>query len=281
MKFNKILKRKTINVGSTVKAKPIVEETPVKEENPLMSNRNVSNETLVDLAETENKTQNQFDDFKAEILKLFEEQEKKNSTLVNSLIQKIDTLTEENRQYQAKINELEKKIGELENNSEIASKVQGLEQKVENLEDQYQEQTQSICQRQVSDDQIAQAMDLFAQNNRDVIDLQKKVDQLEKSDAKILEGQTFMTREVERLNSFVINNEEIKVFVDIRGGSHFSVNTTSANTIADFKKKIQEQLGCEINSQILNYNGLVLENEYTLHDYNINNESTVQLAIRK
>jgi len=54
-------------------------------------------------------------------------------------------------------------------------------------------------------------MDLFNQNNRDVMNLQKKIDQLEKSDAKILEGQSFMTREVERLNSIIISNEEIKV----------------------------------------------------------------------
>lgn len=263
----KFLKKKSANSSPAVKAKSVVEVKEVKE-NTLLSNRNGSNETLVDLAKTEDKSQNQFEDFKTEMLKLIEEREKKNSTLVNSLLQKIDILTEENRQYQVKIKELEKKVGELEN----------LEQKVENLEDQYQEQTQ--CTSQVSEEQIAQAMDLFNQNNRDVMNLQKKIDQLEKSDAKILEGQSFMTREVERLNSIIISNEEIKVSIDIRGGAHFIITTTSAETVADFKKRIQEQLGFDVNAQIINFNGRALEDEYTLHDYNIINESTVQLALR-
>jgi len=121
----KFLKKKSANSSPAVKAKSVVEVKEVKE-NTLLSNRNGSNETLVDLAKTEDKSQNQFEDFKTEMLKLIEEREKKNSTLVNSLLQKIDILTEENRQYQVKIKELEKKVGELEN----------LEQKVENLEDQ-------------------------------------------------------------------------------------------------------------------------------------------------
>jgi len=278
----KFLKKKSASSSPAVKPKAVVENAGVKEvkESTLLSNRNGSNETLVDLAKTENKSQNQFEDFKDEMLKLFEEREKKNTILVNSLLQKIDILTEENRQYQIKIKELEKKISELESNSEIINKVQGLEQKVENLEDQYQEQTQSTSQRELSEEQIAQAMDLFNQNNRDVMNLQKKIDQLEKSDAKILEGQSFMTREVERLNSIIISNEEIKVSIDIRGGAHFIITTTSAETVADFKKRIQQQLGFDVNAQIINFNGRALEDEYTLHDYNIINESTVQLALR-
>eukprot|EP00833_Pecoramyces_ruminatium_P004912 jgi/Orpsp1_1/1178944/evm.model.c7180000067336.1 len=219
MKIKGIMKRKTANSISSFKNKSLLQEnedvTIIKdeptllEEKSLMANRNGSTETLVDMAETQVKN-NQLDDLKAEMLKMFEEQEKKHNAMVSTLNEKINKLTEENEQYQTKIAELEKKLNELESNTEIVNKVQGLEQKVENLEDQYLEQSQSISQREISDDQIAQTMDLVAQNSRSVIDLQKKVDQLEKSDAKIIEDHSFMTREVERLNTFVINNEEIK-----------------------------------------------------------------------
>lgn len=286
MKIKGIMKRKTIN-GSSIKTESsfIKEDiSSIQDEKPLMANRNASTETLVELGETQpNKSQqNQFDEFKAQMLKMFEEQEKKHNAKVDSLLKKIEILTEQNHQYQVKVTELEKKLGELESNTEMVSKVQGLEQKVETLEDQYleQSQSQSVSQREISDDQIAQAMDQIAQNNRDFKSLQKKVDQLEKSDAKILEDQSFMTREVERLNSFVINNEEIKIFIDIRGGINFTVVATSAETVGDLKSQIQLELGCEVYNEILTYNGLVLEDEFTLHDYNIYEGSTVQLALR-
>jgi len=206
MKIKGIMKRKTISGSSVTKSETsfIKEDvSSIQEEKPLMVNRNASTETLVDLAENQNnKSQNQFDEFKAQMLKMFDEQEKKHNAKVEELLKKIEILTEENRQYQNKVNELEKKLGELESNTEMVNKVQGLEQKVETLEDQYLEQSQSVSQREITDDQIAQAMDQIAQNNRDFKKLQKKVDQLEKSDAKILEDQSFMTREVEKLNSF-------------------------------------------------------------------------------
>jgi len=278
------MKRRTISGGDSFRIKNKandLKEDSIQEEKPLMINTNGSTETLVDAAENQtDKNQEQFEEFKAQMLKMLEEQEKKHNEKVESLLQKIELLTEENRQYQEKVNELEKKIGVLESNTAIVDKVQGLEQKVENLEDQYQEQSQSISQREISDDQIAQAMDQLAQNERDFKQLQKKVDQLEKSDAKIIEDHSFMTREVERLNTFVINNEEIKIFIDIRGGANFSVITTSAETVGDLKRQIQMELGCTIASEILTYNGLVLEDEYTLHDYNIYEGSTVHLALR-
>jgi len=31
------------------------------------------------------------------------------------------------------------------------------------------------------------------------------------------------------------------------------------------------EIGCDIASELLSYEGRVLEDEYTLHDYNINN----------
>jgi len=280
------MKRRTISGDSSIRTKSETsflkeDVSSIQEDKTLMANRNASTETLVDLAENQtNKSQNQFDEFKAQMLKMFDEQEKKNNAKVESLLKKIEVLTEVNRQYEARVNELEKKLSELENNTEMVDKVQGLEQKVENLEDQYLEQSQSISQREISDDQIAQAMDQIAQNKRDFKNLQNKIDQLEKSDAKILEDQSFMTREVERLNTFVINNEEIKIFIDIRGGTSFSLIATSAETIGELKVQIQMELGCEVSSEILTYNGLVLEDEYCLHDYNINEGSTVQLALR-
>ncbi|KAG4099447.1 ubiquitin-like protein [Neocallimastix lanati (nom. inval.)] len=293
MKIKSIMKRKTINsTTSSLKSKPVVHDnedsTIIKddfsilhdgEEKTLMNNRNASTETLVEMAENQAKT-NQFDAFKAEMLKMFEEQEKKHNAMVSVLNEKIEKLTEENEQYQTKITELEKKLSELENNKDMVSKVQGLEQKVENLEDQYLEQSQSISQREISDDQIAQTIDLVAQNNRSVLDLQKKVNELEKSDAKIIEDHSFMTKEVERLNTFVINNEEIKIFINKRNGSTFSLTATSAETVDELKRQIQMEIGCDIASELLSYEGRVLEDEYTLHDYNINNNSTVQLALR-
>ncbi|OUM63867.1 hypothetical protein PIROE2DRAFT_9537 [Piromyces sp. E2] len=72
----------------------------------------------------------------------------------------------------------------------------------------------------------------------------------------------------------------IIIFIDIRGGSNFKIDATSAETVGDLKSQIQLELGCEVASEILTYNGLVLEDEYTLHDYNINEGSTVQLALR-
>eukprot|EP00833_Pecoramyces_ruminatium_P009412 jgi/Orpsp1_1/1183444/evm.model.c7180000085226.1 len=280
MKIKGIMKRKTANSISSFKNKSLLQEnedvTIIKdeptllEEKSLMANRNGSTETLVDMAETQVKN-NQLDDLKAEMLKMFEEQEKKHNAMVSTLNEKINKLTEENEQYQTKIAELEKKLNELESNTEIVNKVQGLEQKVENLEDQYLEQSQSISQREISDDQIAQTMDLVAQNSRSVIDLQKKVDQLEKSDAKIIEDHSFMTREVERLNTFVINNEEIKLYINKRNGSTFSLTATSAETVDELKRQIQMELDCEIAAEILTYEGRVLEDEFTLHDYNINN----------
>ncbi|ORX51115.1 hypothetical protein BCR36DRAFT_288797 [Piromyces finnis] len=274
MKIKGIMKRKTINGDASIRTKSeasfIKEDiSSIQEEKTLMSNKNGSTETLVDLADNQTNSQSKFDEFKAQMLKMFEEQEKKHNEKVESLLQKIEVLTVENRQYQAKVNELEKKLNKIESNTDMVSKVQDLEQKVENLEDQYQEQSQSISQRELSDDQIVQAIDQITQNNRDFKKLQEKIDQLEKSDAKILEDQSFMTKEVEKLNSFVINNEEIKVYVDVRGGINFSVIATSAQTIGNLKSQIKEELGCDVASEILTYNGYVLEDEFNLHDYNI------------
>ncbi|ORX78671.1 ubiquitin-like protein [Anaeromyces robustus] len=294
MGIKNIMKKKTVSHSSSLKKKIIRDNedaNTIKDDNSsnlsnhekseLMKNRNGSTETLVDLVEHQtNNTQSQFDAFKTQMLKMFEEQEKKHNAIVETLLQKINMLTEENNQYKAKVNELEKKLNKLENNTEVMNKVQGLEQKVETLEDQYLEQSQSVSQREISDDQIVQTMDLAAQNNRDFINLQKQVDKLEKSEAKILENHSFMSREVERLNSFVINNEEIKVNIYKRGESTFTIKATPAETIADLKKHIQRELNCEPKSQILNFKGRSLEDEFTLHDYNVVDGSTVQLALR-
>jgi len=286
------MKKKTVNSISSFKNKSLIQDnedaTIIKdeptllqegEEKSLIANRIGSTETLVGMAEGQVKN-NQLDALKAEMLRMFEEQEKKHSAIVSALNEKINNLTEKNGQYQSKITELEKKLDELESNTEMVNKVHGLEQKVENLEDQYLEQSQSISQREISDDQIVQTINLVAQNNLRIIDLHKKVDQLEKYDAKIMEDHSFMTREVEKLNNFIISNEEIKLYINKRNGSTFSLTATSAEKVDELKRQIQMKLGCSISSEILTFEGRVLEDEFTLHDYNIKNNSTVQLALR-
>ena len=62
------------------------------------------------------------------------------------------------------------------------------------------------------------------------------------------------------------------------GPTAFSVETTS--TVADIKSMVQEKEGIAIEAQRILFSGKQLEGSYTLADYNIQEESTLTVALR-
>jgi len=63
-------------------------------------------------------------------------------------------------------------------------------------------------------------------------------------------------------------------------GKSFTVNTDSAETVADIKRKISEREGIPGDQQRLVFGGKQLEDNRLLSDYNITGESTVHLVLR-
>ncbi|KAM3146784.1 hypothetical protein pb186bvf_001314 [Paramecium bursaria] len=71
------------------------------------------------------------------------------------------------------------------------------------------------------------------------------------------------------------------IFVKTSEGKTLQFDFVPQDTVENFKLKIQEKVGCLPEDQKLIFAGRALENGKTLHDYNIQNESTINLVVNE
>ena len=72
---------------------------------------------------------------------------------------------------------------------------------------------------------------------------------------------------------------QFKIIVKTSTGKTFTIHTEVSNSVGIVKVQIQEKEGIPTDQQRLMYNGQVLEDYRTLIDYNIKDQSTVELQI--
>ncbi|XP_014226372.1 ubiquitin-like [Trichogramma pretiosum] len=72
----------------------------------------------------------------------------------------------------------------------------------------------------------------------------------------------------------------MRVFVKIMAGKTITVDVESPETVKKLKENIEDEQGIPVHRQRIMFGGKQLENERTLQDYNIQDESTVQLLLR-
>ena len=70
------------------------------------------------------------------------------------------------------------------------------------------------------------------------------------------------------------------IFVMLLTGNIVTLEVEPSDTIENIKEKIQDRKGIPLDQQTLNFNGLQLQDEFTLSDYGICNESTLYLSVK-
>ena len=86
------------------------------------------------------------------------------------------------------------------------------------------------------------------------------------------------------------NDSNIHLVLRLRGGMQIFIKTLSGKTmtlevdktdsVESVKRKIEEKEGIEVGQQRLVFGGKQLEDNYTLGDYNIENDSNIHLVLR-
>jgi hypothetical protein len=73
----------------------------------------------------------------------------------------------------------------------------------------------------------------------------------------------------------------MQLFVRTPAGTTITLDAEPSDTLENVKTKIQDVLGILPDEQIITFAGRVLEDGFTLSDYNISREATVRLTLRE
>lgn len=75
-------------------------------------------------------------------------------------------------------------------------------------------------------------------------------------------------------------NEQMSIFVKSIDGKTRTIQCSRNSTIAEIKRSMQEKEGLNPDEQRLIFAGKNLDDDKTLMDYNITNDTTIHLVLR-
>ncbi len=82
------------------------------------------------------------------------------------------------------------------------------------------------------------------------------------------------------LRLLIPQHQIIQIYVKTLNGQTIGLKVDKTDTIRNVKHKIYEKEGISVNNQRLIFLANILEDERTVSDYNIQNDSTLHLALR-